>query len=152
MKTRKLRRVKIKRAGFQVLSHPSDIGLKVAAKNLAQIFLRAVNGVYFLLFGPAVFLPELKPQRKILTISGLDYEQLLIKLLNEIIFLATVKRQFSEKIDIKEISPKKLKVELVSRYLAKENVFLREIKSATYQNLKIVQKKSGFSVRIVFDT
>jgi SHS2 domain-containing protein len=143
-------RRRIKSNGFSLLAHPSDIGLRVKAKSLRTLFARAAAGVVYLILGPAVYFKPRKFRRKIV-VRGLDREQLLVKWLNEIIFFLTEKGQLAEKSDISYLDDKKLVAELSGRYLSPENIFLREIKSATYQGLNIVRRTANFRARIIFD-
>jgi len=151
MATARTQQVKIRKIGFSVLSHPADIGLEVKAKTINQLFQYCQQGLYYLLLGPTVKLGKKKIQKKIV-ISGLDREQLLVKLLNEVIFCLMVKKQFWNKLKIGFCrEARKLSAVFSGYRLAAGNLFQHEIKSATYHGLRIERRKNVLVARVIFD-
>ena len=69
---------------FEILDHPSDIGIKIKGKTLEELFCNAVFGTTFLIIEPGEILTNIKKE---INITEKNTEDLFTKWLDEIIYL-----------------------------------------------------------------
>lgn len=135
---------------YEVIEHTADIGLRIYARDLKELFINAAVGLFSLItdlkkVNTCVELRvELKEENR---------EELIVSWLNELLF------QFSTH----DFIPKEFKIDKISEEDISARIFgekidldrhkiLSEIKAATYHDLEIKEIKEGFSARIIFDT
>jgi SHS2 domain-containing protein len=130
--------------GFIEIPHRADLALRVWSSDWMGIFLQSALGLYALMGIKKN--SEMIKSRKI-NLMGVDDETLLISFLNELINEAVLRRVIYHdfKIHIHEFH---LEGELKGAAI---KTFAREIKAATYHNIKLRRTQSGFETRIVFD-
>ena len=137
---------------YKLIDHTADTGLEITGNTIRDIFFNAVKGLFHIIYsGKEDYLPD--------NISICNYEniellssgceELLVKWLNEFIFLFYTKNKVPKDIQIEEINDNliKAKVQLLHKY--KETGL--EIKSATYHELNIKKVKDKYYARIIFD-
>ncbi|OQX88359.1 MAG: hypothetical protein B6D55_00255 [Candidatus Omnitrophica bacterium 4484_70.2] len=136
---------------FELIEHTADIGVRVYAEDLKELFKNSAQALISLLVN------EKKEGRKekAIKLEAESLEELLVNWLNELISLF-----FAEKflfcscdLEIKENKPlKTLEAKIkgidFDPYSNKINM---EIKAATYHNLKIKKKQDKLEVDIIFD-
>lgn len=140
----------MKKKKFEIIDHPADIGLKVYGKNLSDLFKNAGLAL------KEICEPEINGRSEkeiLLKLVDSSPEELLVKFLNELIYLLTVKNQVPEKIDI---NVKKLENSFhlkgkVSLTGIGQGAVKREIKAATYHNLSITRRGHLWQTAIILD-
>lgn len=132
---------------FEPLEHTADIGGRIYGQDIEELFVNASKLLYFL-----AGIKRYRGKERIIKIelSGQTVEDLLVKFLNELIYYMYVKKIGG---DIKKISIKKLKncSNLLCELDGESISVKREIKAATYHNIKIEEKNGLFSSEIIFD-
>lgn len=125
---------------FEPFAHTADIGGRVYGGDIQELFVNAVEMLYSL--SGVVWHKELGKELEI-EISAGSIEELLVKFLNELIYYMDVKKTGGE---IKKLSIEKKGEEytLYSRIDGKNLSIGREIKAATYHNLKVKEEKGFF--------
>lgn len=136
---------------FEFIEHTADIGVRVYGKSLEDLFQNCAQTLLSLLI-------DHKPAEKIeerIILEAETLEELLVTWLNELIslfytykFLPAEYDIAIEKDDKKKILRSVIKGEEFSPY---ENKMNREIKAATYHNLKIEKDSFGYKAEIIFD-
>ncbi|MCL4510668.1 MAG: archease [Bacteroidetes bacterium] len=140
----------MKSHGFEVLDHTADIGIRVRGSSIVNLFENAALGMLSLWFGELPNAPA--EEETSLEVSAMDHEQLLVRFLNELVYLVDFKKilplQFAIRVEngisllasVKGIDLRKL-----------ELVPLTYVKAATYHQLKIKEESDGFTAEIYFD-
>ncbi|MCM8818529.1 MAG: archease [Candidatus Omnitrophica bacterium] len=137
----------MKKGKIKIINHTADIGIEVYGETIKEIFLNSAKGLYEMMGiennGSENFLE--------INLQGNQIEELLVKFLNELIYLVETKKLGGEPENI--IIEKKENEYLLKALLRVKNIKKRykEIKAATYHNLKIEKAKKGFKTTIIFD-
>jgi len=129
------------------IPHTSDLGIFISSKTLDGLFKDAVKG--FLILVGRVSREKANTKKKKLKIEGQSTEEILVSLLNELISLFYFKRLYPEKIESIKIQQNKISSEILFSKI-KDFSNIREIKSATFHNLKI-EKNRFFKTTVFFD-
>ena len=143
---------------FRVIDHTADVGLLIKGKNKEELFVEAARGMFSIVAGgrlrrgriyPTRGLDESSPYNK-LKVTGTTLEELLVAFLNELLYLAEKEKAVFNrfKVEIKKI---KNKFYLQGRIKKNSQLPKREIKAATYHNLKVEKKGNFWQTTIIFD-
>lgn len=137
-------------SGFEELEGiTGDVGLGAWGRSVEEAFARAVDGLAWLLSDTGLVHGD---QMRTIELRGNDLEGLLVKLLNEIVFLSEVD-QFVVKSAVSiEIDGRQLKAVIKGDRRDPElHVSRAGIKAATYHGLEIKQRTARTRIRVVFD-
>ena len=99
--------------GFKILEHPSDIGIEAYGNNLKEAFEQSAVGLISIILDPSKI--ESVETKKI-EIYSTDYEQLLVKWLNEILYLYDGENFVSGNFQIESLSPTSLTANIKGEY------------------------------------
>lgn len=134
-------------AGFELLEHTADVGIRAFGSGVAQAFTQAAFGLAELM-GVRVPGPG---ERRLVRVEGGDEEDLLVGFLNELLYLHETELAGFSRIDVREVSDRALEAEV-------ELVPLREpgagvaVKAATYHQVAVEQRPDGtVEVRVYVD-
>jgi SHS2 domain-containing protein len=131
-------------AGFKEHEHTADWELQVWAKNLPGLLEQAARGMYALSGARLQASPRI--QRR-LELSSQDAEGLLVAFLQELLYLGEMDGLGFDHFEL-QVEQGQLRARISGASLAWRD---KEIKAATYHNLKIRQTEAGLEVNIVFD-
>jgi SHS2 domain-containing protein len=132
---------------IEIINHTADIGIKVRGKTFEELFINSVNGLYKIIgvkYNGEGGLIELNFEAD-------EIEDLLVKFLNEIIYYVETKKLGGkiEKIEIKKNeNGYTLNVKMITK---KIKSIEKEVKSATYHNLKVEKVENEYITTIIFD-
>ena len=136
-------------AFYKTFEHTADLGVDVYAANIEELFSNAALAMFTEMLDQAPPLGDLEFQ---IEVRGADREELLVRWLNELLFLSQTKgvafggfRKL--KVDSESISATALAADI-------EKAGLRakvEIKAATYHMIAVEETGEGFRGRIIFD-
>ena len=141
---------------FDFFDHGSDIGVSVKADTLEELFILCAEALFSLI-------GEKKRTGKGLSfrgkLKGDTLEDLLVNWMNELIFYFESKEFYGQKFNFEFLSeiPDKNKKYALSfkadgeKIVWGEDEISREVKAATYHQLKIIEKNGKYQVKIVFD-
>lgn len=129
--------------GFSEISHTADIAIDVFAPDLAELFVQAAKGLYHIL---GIRKGTGEPKLLHISMEAEDDESLLVSFLNELLYFAE-NGKAAEDIHLiitqHRLDANMLTVPILTRQ--------KEIKAATFNNLKIIKEKQIFQTHIVFD-
>lgn len=130
---------------FEIIEHPSDVGIIVHGENYKETFENAAFGMFSLMAELSDI--EIKDSFEI-NVKGEDREELFINWLNELIFLEDTKHVLLKDFNIYKLTEKELKAHVIGEHI-KENLheLHRPIKAATYNQLEVKEKKA----KVIFD-
>ena len=143
---------------FRVIDHTADIGLLIKGKNKEELFAEAARGMFSIVAGgrlnPHLPPPPLRGRIEKggirIKVEGLTLEELLVAFLNELLYLAEKEKAIFNrfKVEIKKI---KNRFYLQGRIKKNSQVPKREVKAATYHNLKVEKKGNFWQTTIILD-
>lgn len=132
---------------IEIINHTADIGLIVYGKTIEELFINSLKGLYKIM---GVKLNNLENTIEI-NIQDEEFENLLVKFLNEIIYYAETKKIAGE-IEQLKIETENNKYNLFVKLLGKKIEGMeKEIKAATYHNLRIEKIGDKYKTTIIFD-
>lgn len=135
--------------GFRVIDHKADIKIKISGKTIEELFSEALNGFLHIVVKRKRKAESL--ERKKISLEGIDLEDLLVRFLNELIYLFSLKK-VPLKIENMKIEENRFEGEILLAPLTKDSFEVKaELKAATYHNLKIEKKGKNFVTEVVFD-
>jgi SHS2 domain-containing protein len=134
---------------FEILEHTADIGLRVHAPSLEEMFSTAALALQSLFLDAAVVEPR---NRYPMRASGEDPEALLVNWLNEMIYLLDGKRVAAARIEVTALHDSAIEANAWGEPIDRERHHTHlAVKAATYHQLKIVQQKTGWLAEVFLD-
>ena len=141
--------------GFEAIDHTADLGLRVRAGDLEELYRQAACGLASLVTDPT----RISRQREVtIEVSGIDLEELLVAWLGEIIFRFEADQLLLTEFERPRILRDPGNIHLVARawgdrWDPNSHPIRSAVKAATYHDLRIVPDRLGrFDVTIIFDT
>jgi SHS2 domain-containing protein len=131
-------------SGFREIEHTADWQIEVWAPDFVQLVEQASRGMYALI-QPQNGLSE--PVEKSFTIDAPDYETILVRFLNELLFYLEHERLVINEYHL-SLDGLKLSARLKG---ARVCLVGKEIKAVTWHNLGILRENNQLRIRIVFD-
>jgi SHS2 domain-containing protein len=134
---------------FEVFEHTADVGVRVYGGSFAELLKNAALALMSLITDRESVRPDEEVAIEAEAETG---EELLIKMLSEILYLHEVRKMVFADADLELTDGYKLRGRLwgektdVSRH-----ELLQDIKAATYHNLKIERVNDRFMAEIIFD-
>lgn len=137
---------------FKIIDHTADIGIRVFGRTLEELFVNAAEGMRELVVsgkGDSPFsLEGLSP----FNITALDQNQLLVKWLQEILYLIDAKNLVPVNFAISKITENNLSAKVFTTpFDPKVHEARRQIKAVTYHDLQIKKVRGRFEVSVIFD-
>jgi len=134
---------------YELIDHPADIGIKVRGANEMELFANAG----FALFDIMADLNTVRERKKVeVQAEGWDREELFLNWLRELLDYFHLKRLLLKKFEIAEAS------EIGVRGVAygepvdfSRHIMRKEIKGATYHQLKVEKSPDGWIAQVIFD-
>jgi SHS2 domain-containing protein len=134
-------------AGFELLEHTADVGIRAFGEGLEEAFAQAALGLAELM-GVRVPGPG---ERRLLRVEGEDEEDLLVGFLNELLYLHETELAGFAQVRVLRVSERAVEAEI-------ELVPLREpgsgvaVKAATYHQVAVERRPDGtVEVRVYVD-
>jgi len=124
-----------RKLSYQSLDHKSDSGFYVEAPSLQRLFIDSASALTDLMVKLDLIAEK---EKKTITIEAADKEQLLVKWLNEILFLFEKEKFLSKKIVFNFFDGKKINASLFGElYQPVKHGHVSEIKAVTYHQLEL---------------
>ena len=137
------------RKTYEVIEHTADIGIRVKAKSLKQLFVNAGLAIFDII-AEKKSSPKPKQEKISIRQRGENIEELLVNWLDELLFLTATREIVFTGFSIKKIDAGL--VEAVGTAVAGKNYRINtEIKAATYHKLKVSKTKSGWQAEVILD-
>jgi SHS2 domain-containing protein len=134
---------------IEFLDHTADIGIKIFAPSMEQLFLTAAEGMFEIII----------PNRKVnsvkeinVKVDALDREELIISWLSELNFLFQTRLFLPNTISIQNISDTFLSATVFGEQIDLiRHPVETEIKAVTFHKLYVHQQKDKWTAQIIFD-
>ncbi len=137
------------RLKHKIIDHTADICVRVFGNSLEEIFVGSSKAMMEIITD----VEKVNPSKEIsIKAQGENYEELLVKWLQEILYLHEVKKMVFKDFEIKiENGTKAVGKAYGEKIDVDRHEFYSNIKAVTYHNLKIISSKDKYRVDIVFD-
>lgn len=134
---------------YVIIDHTADIGISVSGRTYKELFESAAAG----LFGVIADSQNIQPKISLpINISAGDMESLLVRWLNELLYLWDTEHLLFNKFSITSINKRQLKADCGGeKFNSRRHNLHRDVKAATYHMLKVQKDKSGYFVTIILD-
>jgi SHS2 domain-containing protein len=133
---------------YEVIDHTADIGIIARGRDLNELFNSAARGMLHLLTDEGTGRQDV---RREINLEAGDTETLLVEWLNELLYLLDTERLLLFEFDV-FIEGGKLSAKCRGMAIDRRTYTLkREIKAATYHDLRIIKDGSHYSAKIIFD-
>lgn len=134
---------------FEEIDATADLGIIAYGENLKNLFSNAAEGLMSLMADTKGIAES---ESTAINITAKDKEGLLIKWLNEIIYIKDTKGFLGKRFNINYLNDNSLKADIHGEiYTPEKHELLSGVKAATYHNLKIEKVRETWRVRIIFD-
>jgi SHS2 domain-containing protein len=135
---------------YEQIEHTADLAARIYAEDLPGLFENAA----FAMFDMIGKVPKNIPgkQNCPVEVDGVDREDLIVNWLNELLYLFERRRLLFDEFLIKELDGGHIRGEARGYNIDKDNIVVdREIKAATFHDVKIKDTAKGYEVTVVFD-
>jgi SHS2 domain-containing protein len=134
---------------YELIDHTADLGILVRAPQLPELFPAAARA----LFDLTCDLSQVSPDTRLeLSLEDTELDCLMVKWLNELIFLHETRRLLFSEFAVRISDGYRLDARLGGERLdLHRHTLFRGIKAATYHQLQILKQGEIWSARIIFD-
>ena len=134
--------------GFEILNHTADVGIIAYGADMKEAFANAARGLFSLI----TRLDDVEEvEYRDTELIAPDQESLLVKWLNELIYLFDAENMLFKRFDITQLSQTQLKARSYGHKVDSSKHRLKMgVKAATYHMLKI-EGSNGRKVQVLFD-
>jgi len=134
---------------FEILEHPSDLGIEAYGATMAETFRNAARGLMSVIAGTSVIEPE---EERSISIIGLDRENLFVRWLTEILFLYDAEKFLTTDVTFAIINDTSLLATILGqKYDATKHELMLDVKAITYHKLKIEKIENNWTARVFVD-
>ncbi len=134
---------------FRVIEHPADLGIEVSAADRASLFAEAAYGLTHLINPSSVLSATLE---RSVTVEGADLAQLMVRWLNEVLFLFDSERFLVSSACVHFDRSLQLSATLTGEQAdPRRHANLQEIKAVTYHHITVTESAAGWSATVFFD-
>ena len=138
---------------LQEIDHTGDVGLRITAGSLPQLFERAAGGMFSVLTDPDAVRPA---ETTDVSVEGPDREALMVRWLSELNYHHTVHDWLfcAFSVDAIEATADGLRLSATAtgeRLDPARHVVHTEIKAVTFHGLEIRETTDGWTVQVIFD-
>ena len=138
---------------FEILEHPADIGIVAFGTNLLEAFENSAVGLYSIMFDQSGISAS---ETKIIKLSSSSIDFLLVKWLNEILFLFETEEFIGSEIKVFEIHQMDESISLSAeikgdKFNRQNHVFKIGVKAVTLHQLEITSEENESKIKVFFD-
>ena len=134
---------------YELIEHTADIGVRVYGKDLKELFENAAYSMFDIIADLEGLTTSVSMD---FAVEADNYEELLVRWLDELLYNFYTKWIIFFEFDITEIEDYRVKAKARGRHVGENRNRLKtEIKAATYYNINIKKQSDGYSVDIIFD-
>ena len=134
---------------YKSFDHTADLGVEIFGRDEKELFTNAGYALFDLITDPGGI-----RDRSHLTISieGLDWEDLMVNWLRELLSLFNSKKYLPGKFLIDNIREDFLRAEISGEEFCSDRHLIKcEIKAVTYHKIEVKKQAGGWMSRVIFD-
>ncbi|MGD0036555.1 MAG: archease [Bacteroidota bacterium] len=134
---------------YEILEHPSDLGIEAHGNTREEMYSNAALGLIFVIAGTSKI--ESLVERT-MTIPAIDRENLLVRWLTEVLFLYDAEKFLTAAIEFEVLNDTLLKAKILGEpFNARKHKLRLDIKAITYHQLKIEEHSGIWTARVFVD-
>ena len=134
---------------YRVIDHTADLGAYFYGADPKAVFENAGQALFDLMVDR---LPRRGEEEVRVSVEGTDREDLLVRWLNEMLYLFQVKERVVASVEISGLSENGLSARVsLARFDLGRHGLKNEIKAATYHGLELRPWRKGWRARVIFD-
>ena len=134
---------------YELIEHTADVGIRVKGKELKDLFVNAALAMFDIMAQPKSKVP-LRLEKVKVTQEADTLEDLFIGWLNELLSLSATKEIVFSSFNIILLGQHNIEAEALGGHF-KDFAIEKEIKAATYHQLKVEQTDSGWIAEVILD-
>ena len=135
--------------GYELLDHTGDLGMRVWAANIKEIFQEAARALFDIITD--LDKVEVRITREV-TVQGPGREELLVAWLSELLYLYEVEGLLFCDFELTEIDERGAKGMAMGEEFQEDRHAIRtSIKAVTYHQLEITEKDGRWQAQVIFD-
>jgi len=136
---------------FESIDHTADLGYVCRAQSLAGLFENCGVSLAAMMFGTERQ-PAPAGDRRSVAVEAESVELLLVRFLNEILFLWETHRFVPTEVDVEGVTTTHVSAHLRGeRYDPARHDVLADVKAATYHMLQVEEQPDGWTATVIFD-
>ena len=134
---------------FEILEHPSDLGIEARGATMAEAFRNAARGLMSVIAGSSKIESN---EERVISLVALDRENLLVRWLTEILFLYDAEKYLTADAKIDLFNNTSLKATVLGqKYDPSIHELTLDIKAITYHKLKVEKLDDIWTARVFVD-
>lgn len=134
---------------FEILEHPSDLGIEANGSSMQNIFRNAAQGLMSIITDESKI--DLLQERKVV-IKSIDRENLMVRWLTEVLYLYDAEKYFTGDVNFDILCDTSLKATLLGEsYNPAKHELKLDVKAITYHQLKIEERNGSWLARVYID-
>lgn len=133
---------------YRLIEHTADMGIEATGESRADLFRQAALALREMISGAE----GASREERAVEIEGGDVSELMVRWLNEILFLFETRGFFPADFHIDEIGEKNMRARVAGEPFDRDRHFVeREVKSVTYHQLEVGRSDGIWKARIFVD-
>ena len=134
---------------YRIIEHTADTGFEVTADSIEQIYEKAAGAFFSIMW--QIHSIE-KAETKVVEITGIDPEQLLVNFLEEFLYFYDAKGLVCTRLKIETVTDTKIRARAwLQKFDSDRDRELLSVKAVTYHQLFIGRERGGWAARIFLD-
>jgi SHS2 domain-containing protein len=135
--------------GFVILDHPADLGIEARGRTIAEAFEQAAIALMSIILDLTAVEPK---EFRMIRLKALDQEQLLVRWLEELLYLYDGENFACSNFVVEELGPNHLNASVRGEPFSETQHPTRlDVKAITYHQLLVEQNPEGGRVRVFLD-
>ena len=130
---------------FEEIPHTADWSFRAFGRDLNELFENAASAIFSL---EGTGLGNGTEIARVVQVTGIDYESLLVNWLSELLYLQELHREVYHHFHVETLTPTRLDAHIHGTPFERLD---KIIKAVTYHNLKIEQNANGWEAVVVVD-
>jgi len=134
---------------YRLIDHTADLGIHVSARTPEALFSEAAGALLDQITDRASLAGA---QAAHLAVSGMDWPDLMVNWLRELLYLWNAKEMLMKGVDVHSISENRLEATVnFDPYDPESHVVKSEVKAVTYHQIQVTENPNGWESQIIFD-
>jgi SHS2 domain-containing protein len=134
---------------FEILEHPSDLGIEARGTTMAEAFRNAARGLMSVIAGPSKIESH---EERLISLQAHDRENLLVRWLTEILFLYDAEKFLTADVLFSLMNDTSLKATILGQqYDAMKHELKLDIKAITYHQVQVEKLNDIWIARVFVD-
>jgi len=134
---------------FEILEHPSDLGIEAHGSSMQELFQNAANGFMSVVAGTSKIESS---QNRSIELQATDRENLLVRWLTEILYLYDAEKFLTADVKFEILTDTFLKADLLGEpYDISKHELKLDVKAITYHQLKVEDHDGDWTARVFVD-